>query len=77
MQLIPYGNKSTLRRACTNNNGFTYSNHAIDFFIYEKEELIVLKSNVVDYVGKCGNLQSARSISDHLPVFCTINLIND
>ncbi len=74
LQLTPFGDKSTLRRACTSNNDFTYSNHAIDFFIYEKAELNVVKSSVIDYVGKCEHLNFARSISDHLPVFCTFKI---
>ena len=74
LSLIPLKNKTTLRQACTNNNNFTYSNHSIDFFIYENSELNIIESSVIDYIQKCERLELARNISDHLPVFCIINL---
>jgi len=73
---LPIGGKTTLRRACTTNNNFTYTNHAIDFFIYENRELLVTDPGVVDFVLACENLEMARGISDHLPAFCTIRFKN-
>lgn len=57
--------KTTLKRNC-NLDG--YLSHDIDNIYYSKDILMV-SSGVVDYIVDCGNLEAARKISDHLPVF--------
>ena len=62
--------KTTLKQAC---DGFEYRNHPIDNIFYSKP---VLKtgSGVIDFVRVCDNLEKARKLSDHLPVFLNFSL---
>ncbi len=73
LSIQPMGKKTTLNRACTNSNKYSYKRHAIDFFIYENSELNIIQSGVLDYVESCERLKIARSISDHLPAWCKIS----
>lgn len=57
--------KTTLKKACS---GFEYRNHPIDNIFYSKDILIV-ESEVLDFVQECNNLNNARKLSDHLPVY--------
>jgi deoxyribonuclease-1-like protein len=56
---------TTLKRECKNGN---YTNHAIDNIYYPKKYVEILHARLIDFVGDCSQLQSARSISDHLGV---------
>lgn len=63
---IAINNKKTvLKRSC---KGSEYKNHAIDNIFYSNE-IEVLESKVIDFVGFCDRLSLARQLSDHLPVF--------
>lgn len=64
------GQKTTLKRACT---GLSYLNYAIDNIFYSKE-IIFLESGVLDFVLTCDQLDQARNLSDHLPVFTKFSL---
>ncbi|WP_225034699.1 endonuclease/exonuclease/phosphatase family protein [Winogradskyella sp. SM1960] len=57
--------QTTLKRKCYMGN---YLSHEIDN-IYHSKEMTFQKSGVVDFVKRCENLDVARMISDHLPVF--------
>lgn len=57
--------RTTLKVKCKNED---YRSHAIDN-IYFHKGIISLNAGSVDIVKECGNLQRAREISDHLPVF--------
>lgn len=61
--------KTTLKQACANG---AYLNHAIDN-IYVPATMKIQYGRVVDFVKNCGSLEYARTISDHLPVSCTIS----
>ncbi len=61
--------KTTLKKTCDNG---AYLNHAIDN-IYVPAAMKIQNGGVVDFVKKCGSLEYARTISDHLPVRCTIS----
>lgn len=62
--------KTTLKRTC---DGFDYRNHAIDNIFYSTN-IAKTKSGVIDFVGECENLEKARKLSDHLPVYLSIEL---
>ena len=61
--------KTTLKRKCSNGD---YLSHDIDN-IYYSNKVKSINTGKLDYVEKCENLQSARLISDHLPVFMEFN----
>lgn len=62
--------KTTLKRSCENGN---YLSHAIDN-MYVSNGFSVVNSGVIDYIETCNNLEAARNISDHLPVFLEFNM---
>src|SRR5690554_4498980 len=62
--------RTTLKHACNSGN---YLSHPIDN-IYFSKEFSRVSSGVVDYIEHCENLEAARKISDHLPVFLEFNL---
>ena len=62
--------KTTLKRAC---DGFDYRNYAIDNIFYSNT-ITKTKSGVIDFVRECDNLEKARKLSDHLPVYLSIGL---
>ena len=62
--------KTTLKRAC---DGFDYRNHAIDNIFYSNT-ITKTKSGVIDFVRECNNLEKARKLSDHLPVYLSVEL---
>lgn len=64
--------KTTLKRKCSKGD---YLSHEIDNIYYSKQIKFV-NSGVVDYVENCENLELARQISDHLPVFLEFNFKN-
>jgi deoxyribonuclease-1-like protein len=57
--------KTTLKRLCENNG---YLNYPIDNIFYSNS---IKKSQgvAIDFVRVCDNLETARTLSDHLPVF--------
>ncbi|PIB31311.1 endonuclease [Maribacter sp. 4U21] len=62
--------KTTLKRAC---DGFDYRNHAIDNIFYSNT-IAKTENGVIDFVRECENLEMARKISDHLPVYLGFKL---
>lgn len=62
--------KTTLKKAC---DGFDYRNHSIDNVFYS-EGIIKSDSAVLDFVRECDNLNSARKLSDHLPIYLRFGL---
>lgn len=57
--------KTTLKKACKQNK---YLNYSIDNIFFSKE-INQIESKVIDFVKFCENLEKARKLSDHLPVF--------
>lgn len=57
--------KTTLKTKCKDND---YLSHPIDN-IYYTSGIRKLTASSIDFIETCGNLQRAREISDHLPVF--------
>lgn len=57
--------KTTLKRLC---NDFEYRNHPIDNIFYSPH-FVKTASGVIDFVRTCENLEQARKLSDHLPVY--------
>ena len=62
--------KTTLKKTC---DGFEYRNHPIDNVFYSSS-IVKTNSGVLDFVGACDNIEKARKISDHLPVFLRFSL---
>ena len=62
--------KTTLKRKC--GKGGAYLNHPIDYILYETTDFELLETGIVDFVKDCELLTEARWISDHLPVWLTI-----
>lgn len=57
--------KTTLKKTC---NDFEYRNHPIDNILYSNT-ITKTESGVIDFVRTCENLEKARKLSDHLPVY--------
>lgn len=66
------GAKTTLKQKCSISG--QYRNHAIDFILFETDELCKIDSGVVDFVGDCERLSEMRGVSDHLPVWVELGL---
>lgn len=62
------GVKTTLKQSC---DGGNYLNYAIDNILLPAS-LKVVSAYAGDFVRECADLQAARAISDHLPVFVRI-----
>ena len=62
--------KTTLKWKC---DGEEYLNHPIDN-IYYTSQIELHQANSIDFVGSCSNLEHARGISDHLPVYIEFSL---
>nr|WP_299214929.1 endonuclease/exonuclease/phosphatase family protein [uncultured Allomuricauda sp.] len=62
--------KTTLKRTCKRND---YLNHPIDNIFYSKD-IYKVEGGVIDFVRFCDQLEEARKLSDHLPVFLKFNL---
>lgn len=60
---------TTLKRACRDG---TYFNHPIDNIFYPTQCFQVRGAGRVDFVGSCERLDTARGVSDHLPVWIEI-----
>lgn len=64
--------KTTLKRKCDAKGNYT--NHPIDFILYQRSKFENLESGVIDFVGDCDNLLKMRGISDHLPVWAKFEI---
>jgi len=51
-----------------------YLNHALDNIYFKTPHIEVINSGRIDFVNNCNNLNDARFISDHLPVFMELNI---
>lgn len=60
---------TTLKRNCYQGN---YFNYPIDNLYYPTQCFTLLGAGRVDFVGHCANLEEARRISDHVPVWAEI-----
>lgn len=62
---------TTLKRSCKSGK---YRNYAIDNIYVNPSVLPCLEGGVIDYIGGCDNLLVGRQISDHLPVYCVLQM---
>ena len=62
--------RTTLKKSC---DGFEYRNHPIDNIFYSSH-FTKTESGVLDFVRVCDNLEKARKLSDHLPVYLRFEL---
>lgn len=62
--------KTTLKRICKRNG---YLNYPIDNIFYSKD-IQKIEGDVIDFVRFCDQLEKARKLSDHLPVFLRFKL---
>lgn len=62
--------KTTLKRTCDQNE---YLNYAIDNIFYS-QNINKLKAKIIDFVRFCDNLEKARKLSDHLPVYLKFSI---
>lgn len=65
-----YNQKTTLKKACKQNK---YLNQSIDN-IFSSKEVDKIESKVIDFVKFCENLEKARKLSDHLPVYLKFSI---
>ena len=63
---------TTLKKSCKNGN---YLNHSIDNIYFDSDIIQKINADKVDFVNSCDNLETARGISDHLPVFLEFSLL--
>lgn len=61
---------TTLKTKCEQNS---YVNHSIDNIYFSSNSAELSQSGAIDFVGTCENLEVARGLSDHLPVFASFN----
>ncbi len=62
--------RTTLKRKC---NGIEYLNYPIDN-IFHSKNIQKIEGKVIDFVRSCDQLEQARKLSDHLPVFLKFRL---
>lgn len=62
---------TTLKRGCKNGK---YLSHSIDNIYYNSNKYDLINSGIIDFVVDCDNLEYARTLSDHLPVFLECKL---
>lgn len=62
--------KTTIKRKCVN---FEYLNYSIDN-IYVSSGISKINAGSIDFVLVCDEIENARKLSDHLPVFLTFRL---
>jgi endonuclease/exonuclease/phosphatase family metal-dependent hydrolase len=62
--------RTTLKKSC---DGFEYRNHPIDNIFYSSH-FTKTESGILDFVRVCDNLEKARKLSDHLPVYLRFEL---
>ena len=63
---------TTLKKKCKKGK---YLSHSIDNIYYDTSNIELVNSGRIDFVNVCENLENARFLSDHLPVFleCEMN----
>ncbi len=71
-QAVLNDSPTTLKRSC--NRQGEYVNYPIDNIYWPKEIFSLSKGGWIDTVGSCDNLEAARGVSDHLPVWADISL---
>jgi deoxyribonuclease-1-like protein len=64
------GKKTTLKRTCYQNE---YLNYAIDNIFYT-QSINKLEGKIIDFIRVCDNLEKARKLSDHLPVYLSFSI---
>ena len=69
-----YKNPTLLNKECSQNG--QYLNTNIDNIYYNSNIYDNVNSGSIDFVGNCSNLIAARKVSDHLPVFIELNILN-
>lgn len=62
---------TTLKRKCKGKN---YLNYPIDNIYYPSYLMRKRKAGSIDFVGECANLETARGVSDHLPIFAQFEI---
>ena len=62
--------KTTLKRDCSGNE---YLNYPIDNIFFSMK-IDKIDSGVIDFVRFCEDLEMARKLSDHLPVYITFKV---
>lgn len=68
------GKPTTVRRS----NGFEkndYLLHSIDNIFFDAARLRLLEGGIIDFVKHCDSLEAANRISDHVPVWGTVEVI--
>jgi endonuclease/exonuclease/phosphatase family metal-dependent hydrolase len=65
--------KTTVKTKCKDS---MYLNYSIDN-IYYSNGIKSITSGSKDFVGSCNNLEAARTLSDHLPIFLEFKISND
>ncbi|GAB4406243.1 MAG: endonuclease/exonuclease/phosphatase family protein [Bacteroidia bacterium] len=63
---------TTLKQKCTPDGH--YFNYPIDNVYFHGGKFQALRSGRVDIVGDCANLEQARGVSDHVPVFVELEV---
>lgn len=62
--------KTTLKRSCKRGD---YLNYPIDNIFYS-DDVKKMEGGIIDFVRFCDNLEKARKLSDHVPVFLKFRL---
>ena len=65
---------TTLKRKCDRKDD--YFNYPIDNIYFHSERFENVESGRVDFVLDCKNLEIARGVSDHLPVYVKVKMIS-
>ena len=63
--------KTTLKHDCDKNS---YLNYPIDN-IFFTQNVTKIQGNTIDFVKVCENLENARRLSDHLPVYLKFQML--
>lgn len=66
------GQKTTLREKPVDGD-FLASEY--DNIFYHKDKLKILQKGVVHFYKKFNNFDDAKAVSDHIPVFCILELL--
>lgn len=64
------GSPTTLKQSCPGDGN--YLSHSIDNIYYPAAVFRLIRAGREDFVTTCDNLETARGISDHLPVFLVV-----
>lgn len=65
------GHKTTLKRICVEGH---YLSHAIDNIFFDSNNIQHLDTGSIDFVSGCDSLETARKLSDHLPVYISYKI---